>query len=632
MNFRYDINGLRAIAVIAVVLFHFNADWLPGGFAGVDVFFVISGFLMTSIVVRGIDTGEFNLVKFYIARANRIVPALALLCLVMLVLGWLMLLPEEYAALGKHVAGSVSFLSNIVYWQEAGYFDAASHEKWLLHTWSLAVEWQFYLLYPLVLIALAKLGGSAGIKRGVLALTIVAFIYSALTSVIWPSASYYLLGARTWELLFGGLAYLYPLPAAKQRSRLFNLVGIALIVIAYVLIDERVPWPGYMAMIPVAGTYLVLIASTQGSVLTNNPVFQPLGRWSYSIYLWHWPVVVFGYRYDINWWWIPGMALCVLLGFLSYRYIENIKWRRIHSLQQSWQAKPLWLAALVMVMGGSAVSYQGYPQRFDAHMQALIESARFSPYRDQCHFNEYQPPNEACEYFEDDVTWAILGDSHAVELAYALAERLRTHQQGLKHYSFSGCVPSLLEQNGSSRCTRWYSEALQDIIDDERITTVLINHRYSWAVAGDHAPDYPHAPAVENEARAARIFAALDTVINKLANAKKTVYVMYPVPEISRPATALIAQHFAFEAPDAPMKGTTMNYYKQRNQAILTHLQDTRYPPNVVFVKPTEALCKNGQCNAIEKGKSLYFDDNHPSVEGARTLIKLLPEQAFTHP
>jgi peptidoglycan/LPS O-acetylase OafA/YrhL len=135
MQFRKDINGLRAIAVIAVVLFHFNAAWMPGGFAGVDVFFVISGFLMTGIIFKGLEQKSFSILKFYVARANRIVPALAVLCLALLVFGWFYLTPLDYRALGKHVGGSMVFLSNIMYWKEAGYFDTASHGKWLLHTW-----------------------------------------------------------------------------------------------------------------------------------------------------------------------------------------------------------------------------------------------------------------------------------------------------------------------------------------------------------------------------------------------------------------------------------------------------------------------------------------------------------------
>jgi peptidoglycan/LPS O-acetylase OafA/YrhL len=146
LQFRKDLNGLRAIAVVAVVLFHFNASWMPGGFAGVDVFFVISGFLMTGIIFRGIEQKNFSILRFYVARANRIIPALAVLCLFLLVFGWFYLTPLDYKALGKHAAGSMGFLSNFMYMRESGYFDAASREKWLLHTWSLSVEWQFYII------------------------------------------------------------------------------------------------------------------------------------------------------------------------------------------------------------------------------------------------------------------------------------------------------------------------------------------------------------------------------------------------------------------------------------------------------------------------------------------------------
>ena len=157
MKFREDINALRAIAVVAVVIFHFNHAWLPGGFAGVDVFFVISGFLMTMIIFKGLEKDTFSILKFYGARVRRIVPALVALCFALLVFGYLLLSPLDYLILGKHAAASLTFTSNILYWTEAGYFNDDSIEKWLLHTWSLSVEWQFYLVYPLLLVGLKKL-------------------------------------------------------------------------------------------------------------------------------------------------------------------------------------------------------------------------------------------------------------------------------------------------------------------------------------------------------------------------------------------------------------------------------------------------------------------------------------------
>lgn len=190
MIFRQDINGLRALAVLIVVLFHFGIPYAQGGFVGVDVFFVISGYLMTGIIVRRLETGKFSLLGFYLDRARRIIPALAALCGVLLLLGGLWLLPTEYRLLGKHVASSISFLSNAVFWLESGYFDLESHQKWLLHTWSLSVEWQFYLLYPLLLLGVFRLCRANTVRWLVLAATLLSFALSVYASSRWASANH----------------------------------------------------------------------------------------------------------------------------------------------------------------------------------------------------------------------------------------------------------------------------------------------------------------------------------------------------------------------------------------------------------------------------------------------------------
>lgn len=175
MNFRHDINGLRAIAVFAVVLFHFNPHWLPGGFAGVDVFFVISGFLMTSIIFNGLERDNFNLIKFYTARANRIIPVLSVMSIILLIFGWFYLLPTDYLELGRQVERSSYFASNILFSKGGGYFDTDEKTKWLLHTWSLSVEWQFYIFFPLILLALKKYLSFAQLKKVVVYLLLVSF-------------------------------------------------------------------------------------------------------------------------------------------------------------------------------------------------------------------------------------------------------------------------------------------------------------------------------------------------------------------------------------------------------------------------------------------------------------------------
>ncbi|WP_375751906.1 acyltransferase family protein [Vibrio sp. HN007] len=359
MSFRYDINGLRAIAVIAVVLFHFQPDWLPGGFIGVDVFFVISGFLMTGILFRALEKDSLNIFKFYVARANRIIPAMTVMCSAVLVYGWFFLSSQEYEVIGEHVAGSLGFFSNIIYWKESGYFDAASHEKWLLHTWSLSTEWQFYILYPIALLVLKTFLSLNNVKRVVVITALLGYAFSVLATMKWPTTAYYLLPMRAWEMLLGGIAYLYPNPFRDRFRRGFELIGLGLIATCFVFVSSESPWPGALSLVPVLGTYLVLCANRQDSLLTNNSVFQALGRWSYSIYLWHWPVVVFGF-YEYDNWYIWGIPISLILGWLSYRFVESYRFPGYTQWTHLLRIKPLWGAMAVVCLSVSTMLTNGF--------------------------------------------------------------------------------------------------------------------------------------------------------------------------------------------------------------------------------------------------------------------------------
>jgi peptidoglycan/LPS O-acetylase OafA/YrhL len=298
---------------------------MSGGFAGVDVFFVISGFLMTAIILKGIDQKKFSILKFYIARANRIIPALSVLCISLLLFGWFFELNYSFSTISKHIIASLSFFSNMTYWKESGYFDAVSHEKWLLHSWSLSVEWQFYILYPLVLVAMKKLMPVKAVKITILITTILSFVLCILASYKWPTAAYYLLPARAWEMMLGGLAYLYPLHLKNERKRVLEYFGLALIISTYFFISKENIWPGYLASLPALGTFFIILAQRDDNLFMNNALLQKLGTWSYSIYLWHWPLVVFMNNYLTNS--TKNVFLLILLslflGMLSHKLIEK---------------------------------------------------------------------------------------------------------------------------------------------------------------------------------------------------------------------------------------------------------------------------------------------------------------------
>ena len=461
MQFRKDINGLRAIAVIAVVLFHFNDSWMPGGFAGVDVFFVISGFLMTGIIFRGLEQKNFSIWKFYIARANRIIPALAVLCCVLLVFGWFYLTPIDYRALGKHIASSMGFLSNFIYWLESGYFDVGSHEKWLLHTWSLSVEWQFYIIYPVVLVTFRNFMSVKAIKLTVFIGTILGFSFCIIATYKWPDSSYYLLSTRAWEMMFGGLAYLYPMTIKKEWKRPLEWLGLAFIFGSYFLISKDNLWPGYLAIFPVLGSFLIIQAQCNDSFITSNIVFQKLGAWSYSIYLWHWPIVVVIYSFSLSEVFIYfGIILSVILGFLSYKYIEKVKFKTdFYKVASYFKCKPIYFVIIVSFIG----SYVYLSDGINSPVREVVNSkeSKYVTIYHRNNYNKYMKEGYSpeCNFYYgrtskvDGISETcikngtggifIWGDSHAQALSYGI--RKVFPNININQVATSGCRPLIKE-------------------------------------------------------------------------------------------------------------------------------------------------------------------------------------------
>lgn len=377
MGFRKDINALRAMAVLAVVIFHFSPGLMPGGFSGVDVFFVVSGYLMTSIIFTKSEAGSFSFLDFYKSRAKRIVPALLALCLVLTIYGLLFIYPSDLLMLGEHVASSVLFLSNFTYWMESGYFDAASHSKWLLHTWSLSVEWQFYIVYPVVVIGLLRFFGASGAKVLIAVMAFSSFLASAYFSVTMPSFAYFMLPTRAWELMAGGLVFLCPLRVKESLKPFVEGSGLALIVAGVFLFDSNMAWPGCGGLVPVLGACLIITSNRQGGFFADSKFLFYMGKWSYSIYLWHWPIAVYLYinRHVDPVSVISGIIASIILGAGSYRFIESIYSSRSTRDAQGFQiATPALSFLLVSLVASDPIihSNAGFTSRFSSDMDGLL--------------------------------------------------------------------------------------------------------------------------------------------------------------------------------------------------------------------------------------------------------------------
>ncbi len=365
--------ALRAVAVAIVVLFHFAVPGFQGGFVGVDVFFVISGFLMTKIIASQLGAGTFSLPVFYLHRARRIFPALAVLCAALLLFGWLSLEPRDYRTLALHAAASLAFVSNFTYLGEAGYFDTAAAEKWLLHTWSLSVEWQFYLVFPLGLMLARRFAKS---RRSLLLVVAAAFAASLLLSIKLTAnhleLAYYMLPTRAWQMLAGGLVYFATdaFRPGRVTAIALELTGLGLIIASAVLFSSAIAWPSYRALAPVAGACCVLLARRTASPLTTNPAAAFLGDTSYSIYLWHWPVAValtFPGLKTQPLWQCGGIALVMVLAYASWRWVERPARARAPQASKSFEWAG-YAAAASMLIAVSLAAYRmdGFTGRLHA--------------------------------------------------------------------------------------------------------------------------------------------------------------------------------------------------------------------------------------------------------------------------
>ncbi|QYJ83760.1 acyltransferase family protein [Shewanella aegiceratis] len=631
MNFRGDINGLRAIAVLGVLLFHFYPSILPGGFAGVDVFFVISGYLMTRIIFQGMESNSFNLLDFYYRRAQRIYPALIFLCFILIVFGWFFITPLDYKAVSKHVVSSLMFLSNVVYWRESGYFDIASHEKWLLHTWSLSVEWQFYLIYPVILLILREYFSFVALKRFIVIGFLIGYLLSVVSSFYWPSPSFYLLPTRAWEMLLGGLAFLFQFKFGSVLKRFLLIFGLGIIFISYLFLSEDVVWPGYWAIIPAVGAYFIILSNVSGSFLCSNRFLQSIGKWSYSIYLWHWPVVVLVYYYSLS----DGLALClflvsIFLGFLSFTYIEKVKPEGGGHLSKV-KASFISFFAVVIVSAGIYWTdgvVEHYP---DEVIKAEFESVNSNSYH--CMNDKFLP---CIVGNANNVKAVVVGDSHAEALFTSISSSLDLSHEGIVVLSKSSC-PFVLNLNkvGDYSCFNVNEKRLKYLIENYYGVPVF------WiARTGSYFYGQTNPKRIRNDIdRGPSIFFTQENIDSDLltefkenfnltiskVSEKHPVHIVLPVPEMNKNVPKELSRSLLLGIPQE--MSVDVVAYHQRNMRVINILKDVAQMNSASTLSPSEYLC--GQvCIAVLDGRPLYSDGDHMSEYGNKLLTPMF-ESAF---
>lgn len=627
MNYRPEIDGLRALAVLPVVLFHAEFPLFAGGFVGVDIFFVISGYLITAILLEGIDNNAFSLKLFYERRARRILPAMFTVLSVSGAISIFVLPPTDLVQFGKSLVATVTFCANFLFWSQSGYFDTQSDFKPLLHMWSLSVEEQFYLVFPILLMLSVKFN----IRKPIVLLggiTLVSLLLSVIAINHRPSAAFFLLPFRAWELLVGALLAVFIrhnpetfFISERWQSRLAFL-GLFLLFLSLIIFDKHSKFPGASALIPVTGAGLVILFAAPGNMvgqMLSNSSLVGLGLISYSLYLWHNPILTFLRFCSIGPLSIEltlfSIVLSIFCAYLTWRYIEN---PCRNSIKVSSRQLFIFLFSVGIFLCGFGlylVKEVGLPQRLGAN-QSLLISATSSPLRNSCHNSETHKVRvqSSCEYFGKQIEVATFGDSHVVELSYVLAERLKPYNIGLKHFSYTACPPSFGRAFNKDECISWTKQAV-DYIVNSQVSTVVVSYRIHGALFGYHEGLYPQLPDLYSDAYREEIWGAYIEVLNAFIKSGKKVILVLQAPELKSNISQLV---FLNGQNPGDIVGMTREWLDRRESYVRARLP--QIPKEVIVIDPRPLFCDDLSCYASRGGNALYFDEDHLSIFGASLM------------
>ena len=611
-SYRPEIDGLRAIAVIAVLVFHAFPSVLPGGYLGVDIFFVISGFLITGILKREIKNGQFSFSNFYERRIRRIIPALYCLIILTFVIAVVLYIPPDLRNYSATAFSSTLYFINLVAANNVGYFDEFSKVQALLHIWSLSVEEQFYFLAPLLLILVSRFLPSK-LPHSVALVLVASYIYSGINT---SESSYFYLSNRAWELLTGSLLSLLPYKSFRLLPGVKEL-AFAILVGSFILFNKDVSHPGWLAILPVISTAILLLPyesrNSLFKLLTRRPTLWA-GTRSYSLYLWHFPLISYVHYVDETapYSWLVIALLCsVILAEVSYRFVE-----RPFRDPNLFSNKVIYIGfsiSTVFIISVSLIVFDrnGYVLKYTDQEIQLFSTAKASPKRDKCHSLSAE---EACVYGKGPARVAVFGDSHAVELAYALS---LNNSDAILHLSYSGCKPNTLFPAGTY-CKEWTDNSIKFLEQSANIEEVIVSYRINNWLFGGHKGTYPLQPEIVSQADRELAWASLLDILQRLIIAGKQVTFVQQAPELPQRIQALFRSR-ELSKGGYQITGATAAWWSARN----TWVKDRRadLPIEVEVIDTADLFCYGDSCYAAKESTSFYFDDNHLSLSGAKRVV-----------
>lgn len=634
--YRPDIDGLRAVAVASVIAFHAFPDFAPGGFVGVDIFFVISGFLISSILLQDAQVGGISITSFYARRVLRIFPALVLVLATCLGFGWHTLLGDEYKQLGRHIFSGSLFAANLQLWSEVSYFDNNASTKPLLHLWSLGIEEQFYIVWPLLLALLLRMGQATRIM--LVTVLMGSLIYSGYEVFHNSTAAFYSPFSRAWELLAGSLlayanVHQYTLRWPQHRALWVGL-GLLCLCGSVFALKSNLPFPGFTALPAVIGTGLLIATGPHSTVISqglSQRLIVGLGRISYPLYLWHWPLLSFATIFASGQpSWETRLALVLLsllLAMATYHGLEM-------PLRQLPRKKVvgILLAGMILLalLGNNIYLREGLSEiRYRSILELEADAKRdFVDWgksglisEEQCEVPFQFPGRTYCVKKHSDIvpSAAVIGDSHAFHAYWGLAEALDKHGENLIAVGRGACVPLLDYFTGddADKCQPHINTMWKYISDTPSIKKVYVVFR------GRYLPN-------SADDRSADAFAvALERTLSRMQSAGKQVFYFFPVVETGYDPRLCLGNLPFGRRP--PQQCEISRNEDAKHWSLLRRITLTVFArhPEARLIDPNDLFCHGDRCPVVNEGRSMFKDENHLSYSGSLFQARALGNKIF---
>jgi peptidoglycan/LPS O-acetylase OafA/YrhL len=645
-NIKYHphIDGLRAVAVLSVFIFHIENSLLPGGFIGVDIFFVISGYLITSILKRSLQNETYSIKEFYKKRIKRVLPVYYLVAITSFIFAWFIHLPKDFVSFSDSLIASTLFVSNFYFWLTSNYFSGAIELKPLVHTWSLSVEEQFYIFWPLLLAFFFKAN-----KKILIVLCVSIFAISLSASYVFsnthPSFAYYSIVTRAFELMLGAIAALFYIEKTAMQSRMLSYIGFILITYALIVTSKYDSFPGVIALIPCIGTVFIIVSGSVKTIpirLLESKLLVYIGLISYSLYMWHWPLLSFARYYYTeltSYQIILIVGVIFLISYLSRTYIEQRVIKSPLNFKKSICYFFLVPSVLIIVAATSIKLDMGKENRFTQEENRLISQTYSSAH--DCSKERFNLDFEDKCYIKSQLSTEkgnksilLWGDSHVEHFQVFFQLLADKESVDIYQMSFPGCPPI----SGVYRINRSYSNSCYE--HNKRVLNFLLNNNQfdyvalaanwqNYAQGSNLADDLDKTISIENSARAFEV--NLAEQLSQLSARNIKIIYLNSVPNFESNAAQCVLKNKIFGYPEASTCVTERKNVNKRRESYNEFLHTYVIPNNnILFLDFINDICDDKYCSPYIDGNIMYRDQNHLSNIGSQYLFNKVDTHYFS--